>query len=545
MEKKNNWLNILKKLLIAIGIVVIISVITTIGIGNYFVNYAILRMGNGGDREVKNKEVVEVASIDNETERIIEENREEEKQLANQWSNTIKNEKVEITANDGITLKGTEYIKDEQINDWVIVLHGYRSNPESVISIGRHFSEKGYNVLIPYMRATGESEGKYIGMGWLDKDDLKCWIDLIIKQNNNSNIILHGSSMGAATVLMASGDELPSNVKAIIEDSGYTSVWDIFASEAKARFNLPAFPVLNMFEIVANFRAKYDIKEASALEQVKKATVPILFIHGDNDDFVPEYMCEKLYEAANCKKDKLIIHSAGHTESRYKEPETYYNKIFEFLSDIKMMKKYCELKNEERRINMKIEQQNQIKEFLNEEFGVDKGKELFNKQEMILDEIIKNIKNKSENQRKTLIQTILPRIALYKAMLQDGLPSEDVYKHMQKYMMDIVAKQKHLSMVKMEKIPCFYFLYSNIFLKVVRKTDLWESTQKHGKDYFDVTMKKCLWHTACVENACAELCHLFCDVDNVTYGELKKLGFSRTKTLGYGGDCCDFHFYRK
>ena len=332
MEKKN----IMKKILIATGIVVIISVIATIGIGNYFVNYAILRTGNGGDREVKNKEVVEVASIDNETERIIEENREEEKQLANQWTNTIKNEKVEITANDGITLKGTEYIKDEQINDWVIVLHGYRSNPESVISIGRHFSEKGYNVLIPYMRATGESEGEYIGMGWLDKDDLKCWIDLIIKQNNNSNIILHGSSMGAATVLMASGDELPSNVKAIIEDSGYTSVWDIFASEAKARFNLPAFPVLNMFEIVANFRAKYDIKEASALEQVKKATVPILFIHGDNDDFVPEYMCEKLYEAANCKKDKLIIHSAGHTESRYKEPETYYNKIFDFLDDARI-----------------------------------------------------------------------------------------------------------------------------------------------------------------------------------------------------------------
>ena len=115
MEKKNNWLNILKKLLIATGIVVIISVIATIGIGNYFVNYAILRTGNGGDREVKNKEVVEVASVDNETERIIEENREEEKQLANEWASTIKNEKVEITANDGITLKGTEYIKDEQI----------------------------------------------------------------------------------------------------------------------------------------------------------------------------------------------------------------------------------------------------------------------------------------------------------------------------------------------------------------------------------------------------------------------------------------------
>ena len=194
---------------------------------------------------------------------------------------------------------------------------------------------------------------------------------------------------------------------------------------------------------------------------------------------------------------------------------------------------------------MQIKQQKQIKIFLNEEFGTTKGKALFEKQEMILNEITQNIREKSENQRKTLIQTILPRIALYKAMLKEDLSSDDVYKHMQKYMMDIVARQKHLSMVKMEKIPFFYLLYSNIFLRVVRKTDLWESEQDYGENYFDVTMKKCLWHTACVENDCEELCHLFCDVDNVTYGDLKKLGFSRTKTLGYGGDCCDFHFYKK
>ena len=194
---------------------------------------------------------------------------------------------------------------------------------------------------------------------------------------------------------------------------------------------------------------------------------------------------------------------------------------------------------------MKIKQQKEIKKFLNEEFGSNKGNILFDKQEEILDEIINNIKDKSKNQRKTLIQTILPRIALYKAMIEDDLPDEDVYNHMRKYMIDKVAKEKHLSMVKMEKIPFFYELYSNIFLKVVRKTDLWESSQKQGKDYFDVTMKKCLWHTACKENGCEKLCHLFCDVDNVTYGNLKKLGFSRTKTLGYGKDCCDFHFYKK
>jgi len=296
-----------------------------------FVNYAILRTGDGGDRKVKNEDTVEVASIDNESEKIIEENRKKENELAEKWVESISNTKVEIKANDGITLRGTEYILDEQNNKWVIILHGYHSEPSSVISIGMHFSEKGYNVLIPSMRACGDSEGEYIGMGWLDKDDLQCWIKLITKQNEKAEIILHGSSMGAATVLMASGDNLPENVKAIIADSGYTSVWDIFASEAKARFNLPSFPLLNMFQIVANTRAKYDIKEASALEQVKKSKTPILFIHGDADDFVPEYMCEELYNAANCTKDKIIVHDAGHIESKYKEPETYYNKIFEFI----------------------------------------------------------------------------------------------------------------------------------------------------------------------------------------------------------------------
>ena len=146
---------------------------------------------------------------------------------------------------------------------------------------------------------------------------------------------------------------------------------------------------------------------------------------------------------------------------------------------------------------------------------------------------------------KNFIQTILPRIALYKVMLKSDLANDEVYKYMQKYMIDIIAKQKHSSMVKMEKVPCFYSIYSNIFLKIMRTTDLQESTQKQGRDYYDITIKKCLWHTACVENDCAELCRLFCDVDDVTYGGLKKIGFSRTKTLGYGGDCCDFHFYKK
>lgn len=193
---------------------------------------------------------------------------------------------------------------------------------------------------------------------------------------------------------------------------------------------------------------------------------------------------------------------------------------------------------------MNIKQQKQIKAYLVEEFGKDQGDTLYDKQEKVLFTLIENTKNKTKNQMKTITQTILPRIALYKTLAEAGFSKEDIYKYMRKYMLDIVAAKKHASTAKMEVVPGFYTIYSSIFLKIMRTTDLQESVQKHGKDYYDVTITKCLWHTACVENGCAELCSLFCDVDDVTYGGLKKIGFTRTKTLGYGGDCCDFHFFK-
>ncbi len=194
---------------------------------------------------------------------------------------------------------------------------------------------------------------------------------------------------------------------------------------------------------------------------------------------------------------------------------------------------------------MNIKQQKQIKTFLVEEFGADRGKALFERQEDILARLLESIENKSKEQRRTLVQTILPRIALYQALSQETLPGEDAEATMRNYMQTIVAAEKHASTAKLEAIPGFYFLYSKIFLRVMRTSDLWESTQTYGKDHFEATITKCLWHTACVEAGCPGLCRLFCDVDDVTYGGLKKLGFSRTKTLGYGEDCCDFHFFKK
>ena len=194
---------------------------------------------------------------------------------------------------------------------------------------------------------------------------------------------------------------------------------------------------------------------------------------------------------------------------------------------------------------MKIKQQKQIKAFLIQAFGPDRGGALFARQEEILTALVEQVNDPSERRRETLIQTILPRIALYKALVGGRGPAEDAYEHMRTYMLKIVAAQKHAATARMELVPGFYALYSRAFLRIMATSDLWESESFRGKDSFGADIRQCLWHTACVENGCGELCRLFCDVDDVTYGDLKKTGFSRTKTLGYGGDCCDFRFFKK
>ena len=298
------------------------------GIGNYFVNYAIARSGDGGNREIKDDSKIEVLGED---EKIIESNRTQAKESSEKWENNIKKQSVETKANDGINLRGTEYLTNEENDNWVIIFHGYRAEPKSVLTIGEHFSEKGYNVLIPSMRACAESDGDFVGMGWLDKDDLKCWVNLILEQNSNANIILHGSSMGAATVMMVSGEDLPSNVKAVVEDCGYTSAWDQFAYQLKVLFNLPEFPMMNIANIICKIRSGYFISDASAIKQVKKSVTPTLFIHGDSDSFVPFEMQEKLYEACNAEKEKVVIEGAAHAKASSTNPELYWTSIVDFL----------------------------------------------------------------------------------------------------------------------------------------------------------------------------------------------------------------------
>ena len=189
-----------------------------------------------------------------------------------------------------------------------------------------------YNVLIPDLRSHGLSEGNYIGMGWDDRLDIISWINYILNENPNAEIVLHGVSMGATTVLMTSGEAIPSNVKAIVADCGYTSVWDEFAYQLDDLFSLPEFPILNVSSIVAKIRAGYFLGEASSIDQVKKSKTPILYIHGDQDDFVPYYMMEELYNATSSEKEMLTIKDAEHAKASEVDPETYWTTVNNFIN---------------------------------------------------------------------------------------------------------------------------------------------------------------------------------------------------------------------
>lgn len=252
-------------------------------------------------------------------------------ELTREWAEATQSEAVTLTADDGLALAGTVYRQDEPSHLWAVCVHGYNSRGADMVSFAREHHERGYNVLLPDLRAHGGSGGEYITMGRLDCMDLVKWIGTIVAEDAEAEIVLHGISMGGATVMMASGEPLPANVAAIIDDCGYTSVWDIFAGQLKERFNMPSFPLLNGAELMSRLRAGFGFRDKSALEQVSKSVTPICFIHGGEDTFVPTAMLYELYEAASCDKELLVVEGAGHGMSAHVDYDGYWTLVFDFI----------------------------------------------------------------------------------------------------------------------------------------------------------------------------------------------------------------------
>lgn len=233
-------------------------------------------------------------------------------------------EDVYRKSRDGLKLHGV-YFPGTDRKKIVIALHGYTSECMSdYIGLSEYYLTRGYGMLLTDARAHGKSEGTYIGFGCLDRYDLLGWIQWVIETcGTDVEILLHGTSMGGATVLMASGLSLPGQVKGIISDCGFTSPKEVFTHVLHSMYHLPAFPMIQISDWMNRRKAGYGLDECNAAREVQKAKVPILFIHGDADTFVPCSMCETLYENCASQKTKLIIKGAAHAESYYKDMEAY------------------------------------------------------------------------------------------------------------------------------------------------------------------------------------------------------------------------------
>ncbi|SHG70095.1 alpha/beta hydrolase [Ornithinibacillus halophilus] len=249
-----------------------------------------------------------------------------------QWVREQDFEELEVTSFDDLKLQGYLLEAEKPTNKLVIMAHGYLGNGSQMGLYGQYYYEElGYHFFTADARGHGSSEGDYYGFGWHDRLDYLKWIDLLInKLGPDTEIVLHGLSMGAATVLMTSGEELPENVKVVVADSPYTSVKDLFSYQITRMFHLPPFPVLDTTSLVSKIRAGYSFTEATALEQVKQVDLPILYIHGDADTFVPTEMTTELYENTP-NAEMVTFENANHGEAFAISEEKYIEVLTTFL----------------------------------------------------------------------------------------------------------------------------------------------------------------------------------------------------------------------
>ena len=214
-----------------------------------------------------------------------------------------------------------------------VIVHGYTDNAIRMLMIGYLYNnDLNYNILLPDLQDNGLSEGPAIQMGWKDRLDVLNWMNIANDIfGKHTQMVVHGISMGAATTMMVSGEAQQPFVKCFVEDCGYTSVWDEFSFQLKDMFGLPEFPLMYTTSWLCNAKYGWNFQEASSLEQVKKCSLPMFFIHGDADTYVPTRMVYPLYEAKSEPKELWIVPGATHAMSYKDYPQEYTERVKKFV----------------------------------------------------------------------------------------------------------------------------------------------------------------------------------------------------------------------
>lgn len=217
-------------------------------------------------------------------------------------------------------------------HNWAVCVHGYSAGPEAVANFGKHYFDKGFNVLFPCMRAHSLDKHQYCSMGYYDRYIVCEWIKKIVSEDKDAKILVHGVSMGGATTMLVTGEDIPENVVCAIADCGYTSCWEEYKSQIGEILHLPVFPFLPILNKISVLRGNFDFKKCAPIEAVSVSKTPTLFIHGEADTFVPYAMMDEVYNACKAEKDKLSVPDAAHAVSSLVHPDIYWKKVDEFMS---------------------------------------------------------------------------------------------------------------------------------------------------------------------------------------------------------------------
>ena len=248
------------------------------------------------------------------------------------YINKLACEKVFLTSFDGVRLVG--YYYDNSSSNTILLFHGYRSDGKFDFACAvKFYIELGLNVLVVDQRGNGESGGKLITFGIKERKDAVCWANFINDKYSPKNIFLSGVSMGATTVLMASNLDLPKNVRGIIADCGFTAPADIIKKVAQQAFGINAEPILPALNLMCRIFGKFSLYDSTTVKALSESNIPVFFIHGKCDGFVPCEMTEISYKSAKAEKYICLVENADHGISFLVDTENIQNQITRFVNE--------------------------------------------------------------------------------------------------------------------------------------------------------------------------------------------------------------------
>ena len=303
-------------LYIIFSIIILLLTILII-ISNHFVNKILIKTNKRlFEKKENNKEE------DEEKKRI--------KEKRKVWFESSQKD-VYTVSDDNLKLHA-HLIENNNSCTYIIIVHPYEGRGSYMKYFIEKFYNMGFNILAIDLRTHGESEGKIYSLGYLERLDVLAWIKYINDNYNSAKIILYGISMGANAVMMCCNENLTDNVKAIIEDAGFTNAYEQLKRRLDMAYIFSFLPIVESTSLMAKMRLGFSFKDIDIKKRVAMSNIPILFIHGDKDELVDYNMVNKLYDACSSEKEKLIIKDGRHISAVFSNEDLYWNTIKNFIN---------------------------------------------------------------------------------------------------------------------------------------------------------------------------------------------------------------------